>query len=324
MTPSRLLILTTLLALALPTAAPAHRGHRDATGPAVISLPDGWQPEGIAAKGRTLFVGSIPTGAVRKIDATTGNQETLVPAQTGRNAIGLKVKHDTLFVAGGPTGKAFLYNARTGADIAQFQLAPAGQPTFVNDVTLAKGNAYFTDSRRAALYVVAKDGSASTELPLTGITMEAGNNLNGIVHAGKGRLLAVQGNVGKLWNIDKNTGAATQVDLGTFSAVNGDGLLLAGRRVLLIVQNRLNRIAVVKLSKDLSSGRLVKTITNENFDVPTTIAWAKSGLYADNARFGTTDPQPAKYTVVRVLATRSRGHHHRHGKRGHDGRRHRR
>jgi hypothetical protein len=29
-------------------------------------------------------------------------------------------------VAGGPTGKAFVYDARTGADLASYQLTPAG------------------------------------------------------------------------------------------------------------------------------------------------------------------------------------------------------
>jgi hypothetical protein len=42
------------------------------------------------------------------------------------------------------------------------------------------------------------------------------------------------------------------------------------------------------------------TITDDDFDVPTTIAFQAGHLYAVNARFGTTDPQPARYDVVRV------------------------
>ena len=38
-----------------------------------------------------------------------------------------------------------------------------------------------------------------------------------------------------------------EVDLGGATLANGDGLLLAGR-VLFVVQNRLNQIAVVQLS----------------------------------------------------------------------------
>jgi hypothetical protein len=66
------------------------------------------------------------------------------------------------------------------------------------------------------------------------------------------------------------------------------------------VQNRLKKIAVIKLSRDLTRGVKVREITDPAFDVPTTIAASHRHLYAVNARFGTTDPQPAKYNVVRV------------------------
>ena len=42
---------------------------------------------------------------------------------------------------------------------------------------------------------------------------------------------------------------------------NGDGLLLTGK-TLYVVQNQLNRIAVVALGKNLTSGRVTRTITN--------------------------------------------------------------
>jgi hypothetical protein len=54
----------------------------------------------------------------------------LVAGQAGRSAIGIKVdRRNRLFVAGGATGQAFVYDARTGADLASYQLAPAGSPT---------------------------------------------------------------------------------------------------------------------------------------------------------------------------------------------------
>src|SRR5688500_18994294 len=73
----------------------------------VITLPDGFQPEGIASgTGTTFYVGSIPTGAVYRGDLRTGEGQLVVPVQAGRNAIGLKFDAPTglLFVAGGPTG----------------------------------------------------------------------------------------------------------------------------------------------------------------------------------------------------------------------------
>jgi len=121
----RLLVLLVLAAVAaLPTTAGA------ATFPDTIRLPDGWQPEGIASgRGTSLYVGSIPTGAVWKGDARTGQGDVLVPGQTGRSAIGIKVdRRNRLFVAGGATGKAFVYSARSGRDLASYQLAPPTPP----------------------------------------------------------------------------------------------------------------------------------------------------------------------------------------------------
>ena len=115
-----------------------------------IPLPDGWQPEGIAAgRGTSLYVGSIPTGAVWKGDARTGSGDVLVPGQPGvRSAIGIKVdRRDRLFVAGGATGKAFVYDAATGADLASYQLAIPGVATFVNDVAVTHKAAWFTTPR---------------------------------------------------------------------------------------------------------------------------------------------------------------------------------
>ena len=109
----------------------------------------------------------------------------------------------------------------------------------------------------------------------------------------------MQSNTGLLFRINPRTGVTREVDLGGASLTNGDGLLLAGR-VLFVVQNRLNQIAVVKLSKSLTEGRVVTTLTDPDFDVPTTIAFQDGRLYAVNARFGTTDPQPARYDIVRV------------------------
>ena len=267
-----------------------------------IELPDGWQPEGIATgRGHDLFVGSIPTGAVLRIDARTGEREIAVPAAAGRAAIGLKVdRHERLFVAGGPTGKAFVYDADSGALLAEFQLAPAGAPTFVNDVALTRDAAYFTDSQRPVLYVVDSDLSGARELPLVGFEMQPGFNLNGIVASPNGEtLLAVQSNAGRLWRIDADTGAAQPVDLGGASLANGDGLLLVGR-TLYVVQNFLNQIAVVRLDPGLESGKVVRTISSGDFSVPTTIARFGNSLYAVNARFGTPPTPDTDYWITRV------------------------
>ena len=301
--------LLVLLLMALVALVPATAGA--ATFPDLIRLPDGWQPEGIAAgRGSSLYVGSIPTGAIWKADARTGEGEVLVEGREGRAAIGIKVdKRNRLFVAGGPTGMAFVYDARTGEDLASYQLTPEGTAaTFVNDVVVTGKGAFFTDSLNQQLYVVpfGRNGRLPGQdevrvLPLTGdLAYTTGFNLNGIAAARGGRvLLTVQSNTGLLFRINPRTGVTRQVDLGGASLTNGDGLLLIGR-VLFVVRNQRNEIAVVKLDRSLDRGRLVTTITDPDFDVPTTIALQDGRLYAVNARFGTTDPQPARYDIVRV------------------------
>ena len=288
-------ITTTLLLVAAAGAAGAPFPDR-------IELPDGWQPEGIATgRGHDLFVGSIPTGAILRVDARTGEREIAVAGAADRAAIGLKVdRHERLFVAGGPTGKAFVYDASSGALLAEFQLAPPGEPTFVNDVALTRDAAYFTDSQRDVLYVVDGDLSGARELPLQGFDLQPGFNLNGIVASPNGRtLLAVQSNTGRLWRIDPATGESEPVDLGGASLDNGDGLLLAGR-TLYVVQNRSNVIAVVRLDPGFDSGEVVRTIASDDFDVPTTIARFGNSLYAVNARFGTPPTADTGYWITRV------------------------
>src|SRR5512142_2631425 len=69
-------------------AAPA--AHSD-NFPAVIPLPNGWQPEGIAVgNGSTFYAGSRATGAVFRGDLRTGQGEVFVQGQAGRAATGLK------------------------------------------------------------------------------------------------------------------------------------------------------------------------------------------------------------------------------------------
>ena len=66
------------------------------------------------------------------------------------------------------------------------------------------------------------------------------------------------------------------------------------------MQNRLNRIAVVRLAKRSGTGRVVAHLTNPDFDVPTTITFAAGRLFAVNARFGTPPGPDVPYWITRV------------------------
>ena len=70
--------LTAVLAAPAAAHSPAHSPF-----PKLIALPVGFQPEGIALKGPTFYVGSIPTGSIDRGDARTGSGDVLVPPQTG-------------------------------------------------------------------------------------------------------------------------------------------------------------------------------------------------------------------------------------------------
>lgn len=277
--------------------------------PDLIPLPNGFQPEGIAVgKGSTFYVGSIPSGAVYSGDLRTGEGEILVPAQDGRAAIGLKYDERTglLFVAGGPTGFAYIYNGQTGENVDAIQLNTQG--SFINDVVVTRDAAYFTNSNEAVFYRVPLENNGELpspltfeEIPLTGeYELKSGFNSNGIAATPSGKtLIIVNSSDGVLYNVDPETGVATRIKLGGENVQNGDGILLQGK-TLYVVQNFFNQIAVIELDPDLTSGTIVDTISNPDFDVPTTIARFGNALFVVNARFGTAEPENAQYNVVRV------------------------
>jgi sugar lactone lactonase YvrE len=295
-------LLTALTALAV---APA---QASSNWPQVIPLPTGFQPEGIdIGNGHTFYVGSIPTGAVYRGNLRTGTGAVLVPAQAGRAAIGLDFSDKRLFVAGGPTGRAWVYDAPTGATLASYQLA-AGPPTFVNDVVVTRDAAWFTESQDDVLYRVpiAPDGTLGSQadvevVPLTGdFALAPGFNVNGIDATPRGdTLVIVQSNRGRLYTVDPGSGEADLIELAGGNVMFGDGILL-DRKTLYAVQNQLNRVAVVKLRRDLSSGTITGHLTDPDLDVPTTIAQFGRALYAVNARFGVPSPATQPYSVVRL------------------------
>jgi sugar lactone lactonase YvrE len=279
--------------------------------PQVIQLPKGFQPEGIeVGKGTTFYVGSVANGAIYRGNLRTGKGAVLVPGAAGKAATGIELDNRSrLFVAGASTGKAHVYNARTGALVRTDTLATA--PTFINDVVVTRDGAYFTDSQRAVLYRIPIGAGGALgdvqTIPLTGdFALANGFNLNGIDATANGKtLVAVQSNKGLLFLINPTTGVTRQIALGGESVPNGDGILLTGK-TLYVVQNQLNRVAVIALSADLSSGRVVSRLTDPDFAVPTTIDDHGRRLYAVNARFGTPNPSQADFQVVQLSKPRGR------------------
>ena len=280
--------------------------------PSIINLPNGHQPEGIAiGQGNTFYVGSLANGSVYRGDLRTGAGDILVPGVAGPGADRpLRGRARQRPVCLGCRQRAGLrLRCRHGGDAGDVSTGGTGTPTFVNDVVVTGDAAYFTDSFQPVLYRVPlgpqgalPDQSAVERIPLSGdfVFVPGGFNANGIEASSDGRwLLIVNSTTGDLYRVDPQTGEAALVDLGGASLTAGDGLRLQGQ-TLYVVRNQLNQIVVIRLNRDWTSGAVEGTITDPNFDVPTTLGLFGDSLYAVNARF-TTPPTPdTPYTVVQV------------------------
>jgi sugar lactone lactonase YvrE len=280
--------------------------------PEQIPLPNGFQPEGIASgRGSEFYAGSLANGAIYKGDFRTGEGAILAAGVPGRISVGMKFdpRSGNLFVAGGPTGAANIFNGDTGTLIATYQLAPAG--SFINDVIVTREAAYFTTSNSPTLFKLPlgpggalPDASAVQALSLSGDWQQVpGFNANGIAATPNGKtLIVINSTAGAIFNVDPNSGVATRIavtglDNGSLTA--GDGILLDGK-TLYVLRNRLNKIAVVELSPNFTTGVVTREITSPLFRVPTTIAEFGNRLYAVNARFGTPPGPNVDYDVVQV------------------------
>jgi sugar lactone lactonase YvrE len=276
--------------------------------PAHFDLPAGFQPEGIAIDRAEAYFGSRVDGDIYAADLRSG-QGRVISQGPGTASLGMKTdQRGRLFVAGGGGGNGRVIDTGTGRVLASYTFTTA-TPTFVNDVILGNGSAWFTDSRQPVLYQVplGRDGrlpaqSAVRTIPLSGdyVHNPASNNGNGIALTPDGRaLIVVQSSTGFLLRVDPHTGVTKRVDLGTALMTAGDGLWLSCN-TLYVVQNRLNKIAVLDLNQSGTRGTLVREITSTDFDVPTTIAVFGGRLYLPNARFTTTPSPTTPYWATAV------------------------
>jgi sugar lactone lactonase YvrE len=277
-----------VLSPAVATAAPAL--------PTTLTLPPGFRPEGVAiGSAPVAYFGSLADGDIYRVDLKTGAGR-VISEGPGTPSVGLKLDgRGRLYVSGGTAGDARVVDTRTGAVLESHQLATG--TTFINDVALVGGSAWFTDSNNPVLYRLTC--GTVTNVPITGDFVYAeGMNANGIAPTPDGRgLLVVQSNTGKLFRVGFD-GVSRQVALD-YILTNGDGLLLSGR-TLYVVQNRFNMVAVLQLNRQGTSASLVRTVTDPRFDVPTTMASFRDRLYLPNARFTTTPTPTTEYTAVAI------------------------
>lgn len=276
--------------------------------PEVIVLPGATSAEGIAVgAGSTFYAGDLFQGDIYRGDLRSGSTSLFIDAPEGRAAVGMAadVHHGLLFVAGGDTGEGYVYDLRSGADVAVESLGDPAQGTFINDVTVTQDAAWFTDSQQPHLYRVpiGADGSVGepSTLVLTGPAANVSGdfNLNGIAATPDGAtLLVAHSGDSTVYSVDPSTGASAPIEGVDVPAV--DGILLEAGR-LWVVQNVLNQVTEFRLSPDLSSATVENVITDPHFQVPTTIARHGDRLAAVNAKFDTGIPPTADQFEVVVV-----------------------
>lgn len=196
----------------------------------------------------------------------------------------------------------YVYDSVFGTTIA----ACAGMRLgFVNDVTVDRRFAYYTDSNAGVLYRM-----KLSELPLCSIdvirlpepafTAEFGvTKANGIVKF-RGGVLVGNSALATLFFIDLLNENKPQQVLPTGTIPRTDGFVLdlnGGKPLLYIAQNRLNLVSVwrLRMRQRRVSAMFMRNITSTSFDIPTTIALNGNTLVAANARFDVAsgaDPLP--------------------------------
>jgi hypothetical protein len=289
----KLALIVSAVALTVAAAAPF---------PASIPVPDDFQPEGIATGPRHAFyTGSLTTGDIYRGDLRTGQGAIFVDAPPGRSAAGMKVERSArrLWVAGGFNGHAYVYSTRDGSTLADLTLS-TGAGTLINDVMVTNHAAYFTDTFRPVIYQVpigpgSRIGSPRT-IPLSGPAAVPGDfpSLNGIAAPSDGHVLILgHSSRAALYLVDPRTGSSRDITLtgGALAPGTVDGILLDGR-TLWVVQNFVNQVVKIELSPDLGSGRIVATVTNALFRVPTAVGEDGHRLALINARFDLGFPPP--------------------------------
>ncbi|MFD4243365.1 SMP-30/gluconolactonase/LRE family protein [Streptomyces sp. NPDC058525] len=291
-------------AAARPLGAAASAGAR----PETLATPPGFQPEGIAVSARGLaYTGSLIDGSLYRADLATGAGRIITEGR-GPASVGLKLDtYGRLLVAGGGSGEIRVVHPGDGRVLATHRAATGA--TFVNDVVVGCGGAWFTDSFKDVLYFLPAGreltgpGAAPRTLALGGewVPVPPGGahwGANGIERTPDGRaLLVVYGAVQSLFRVDPRTGSATRTVLDGGSVANGDGLVVHGR-TLYVVRNWSYAVDVFTLSGDGRRARFVRQITDPRFDEPTTAAVHGNRLYVVNARFDADWSDPATASTI--------------------------
>ena len=291
-------VLSVLALLSLGSVALAQA----AAPPSVYELPgDNVYPEGIAydPESNTFFVGSATEGTIFRGDVETGEVTTFVEGgdKAPFSTLGMKVDAENqLWVAGGGSGQVFVYDIET-AEQTRTISTPEAESTLLNDLVVApSGDVYVTDSNRPVLFKVSGDAeTAEPWLDFSGTVFEyqeEGPNANGIEVTPDGEyLLVVQMNTGQLYRIEVASKEVSEVDLGGETLARGDGLVLDGQTLYVVLQQPDNEIVVVELADDFTSGTVTSRIQDESLAAPATAIKVEDSLLVANTQFDTLESE---------------------------------
>ncbi len=292
-----LVSLVTASTLAVAPATPAASEGAERT----YVLPgDEVFPEGIVVDGDEYFATSSGAGGIYRGDLDEPEAEVFITAGTvGGPAGGIKVTDSRLVVARGPAGMVDVFDRITGDLVREWSNGLGPEETNVNDVAIApNGDAYVTDSFRPVLYrIPAADlGQPTADVEDLPVFLEwegtpfrylpGGVNANGIVPTPDGEyLLVVNFATGGLFRVSLADKQVTQVDLGGYSLIGGDGMVLAEEDVLYVVRFFESLVAKLNLTDGYTRGGLVSETSDASFQGPTTAAIAGGQLLVVNSQF---------------------------------------
>ena len=153
----------------------------------VITLPGATGAEGVVSgNGSTFYAGDLNLGDIYRGDLQTGTASLFIDAPDGRMAFGLRHRPRPAVRGRRLHRPGYVYDLTTGATVATYQFADPSAGAIINDVIVATGAAWFTDSAHPTLYrvPVGPDGSLGSASALT-VTGPAADltgqfNMNGI------------------------------------------------------------------------------------------------------------------------------------------------
>jgi Cu-Zn family superoxide dismutase len=286
-----------------PAAEQAAQSTAPAPALTAITLPASLEfPEGVAfdPAARVFYTAGAADGAVHRIgldgvSTIVAAPGALVPVgnKVFPGPLGMKFDNGRLFVAGGSTGKMWVVDTASGKVLKTYS-TPASPAGLINDVAIADGHAYFTDTLRPTLWRAASGatlGALEPWLDLKGTPIEYadGPNLNGIAATPDGKsLFVVQMNKGLLFKIDIATKKVTPVDLKGQTAEGADGVILNGQTAY-IVRQTANEIVTVALNPEMNAGDVVKRFQDPALAWPATAVLVDDRLYVVNTQFNTRD-----------------------------------